>query len=91
MTAVSDSREGDAGECKCRKSGIQANSSACVQVNDPLDNADYGIVDGMDASPKVDEFSRELRAHTGCDVGEKDCVDKFLLTKGAPAPSSAKK
>lgn len=61
------------------------------QVNDPLDNADFGIVDGMDASPKVSEFSREMRSHTGCDVGEKDCVDKFLLTKGVPPPPSAAK
>jgi hypothetical protein len=54
-------------------------------VNDPLDNADYGIVDGADASPKVAEFNRELNAHTGCAIGEVDCMDKFLLTKGVPA------
>jgi len=62
-----------------------------TKVNDPLDDADYGIVDGMDASPKVDEFKRELTAHTGCGMGEKDCVDKFLLTKGVPPPPPAKK
>jgi len=58
-----------------------------TKVNDPLDNADYGIVDGLDASPKVDEFRRELRAHTGCDVGELKCMDKFLLTKGVAPPA----
>lgn len=57
-----------------------------TKVNDPLDNADYGLVDGLDASPKVDEFRRELQAHTGCDVGELDCMHKFLDTKGVPAP-----
>ena len=50
-------------------------------MNDPLDNADYGLVDGMDSLPKVNEFRRELRDHSGCDVGENGCLDKFLGTK----------
>ena len=52
------------------------------QVNDPLDNADYAIVDGADASPKVDEFKRELKMHTLCDMGEIGCMNKFLSDKG---------
>jgi len=89
---------GDPNWAKYPKSLVQSRKATAykvkmaldTKVNDPLDNADYGIVDGLDASPKVDEFRRELRAHTGCDVGELDCMNKFLLTKGVPAPAPLK-
>ena len=60
-------------------------SALDIKVNDPLDNADYGLVDGVDALPKVSEFRRELREHSGCDVGEIDCMDKFLKAQ-SPKP-----
>jgi len=64
-------------------------SAQNIQVFNPLDNADIGIVAGAHA--QRNDFRHELRTSTGCDLGEKDCLRKFMdkhpkVDAGEPQP-----
>mmetsp|Transcript_130409 Transcript_130409/g.194098 ORF Transcript_130409/g.194098 Transcript_130409/m.194098 type:complete len:107 (+) Transcript_130409:55-375(+) len=47
-----------------------------IQTFNPLDNADIGIVEGGHA--ERNDFRYNLRTGTGCDLGEKECLEKFI-------------